>query len=169
VVCSIDYFAEPLRTILTERFGDSDAPVTGAPPCGRTMWDVPGRARGRWFFNGSMDETLHLALVPDPVRREIGVFNLGSTIPNLPQGIYWTRSAVVGEGLVNRDLEQVASDGAIYCYELRSQMAMPYLAFIQLTASDRIRIDGGPGESCGDPSGWGFTPAAVQFRRRLSG
>lgn len=169
VACPIEYFAEPLRSTLMGRFGDGHVTVNAAPVCGRTMWDVAGRARGRWFSGNTMDEARHLSLVPDAVHRDLGVFNVGSTVPNLPAGFYRMTSPMVSDGRVNRNLEQVTSDGQIYCYELLSQMAQPTLAFIQLVAPDRIRIDGRPGESCGDPAGWAFSASAAEFRRRLTG
>jgi hypothetical protein len=166
VVCAADYFVPGIRNVLETMFGWDGRPRTGEPACGEYAQDVPGTAQGRWYFDDSLLEDRHLALVHHMVDPSLGVFSVGTSIPSAAQGLYVFSPQTTGR--VNLDFLHVTPGSGIHCYEFQPggvYYSLDQVIFIELTPDETLRIEGRPGSACGDPSDWAFTPEAVQFQR----
>jgi hypothetical protein len=87
-------------------------------------------------------------------------------VPSVPLGVYrFTPSTTTPR--VNIDFPNVTSDGQIYCYDNFAAFGAggTLHILVQLTTNTSLRIEGVSGSSCGTPSTWAFTPAAVMFNR----
>jgi hypothetical protein len=160
-VCPVDYFEPAVRDALRARLGGRGLRRVAAPVCGTIMQDVAGTAQGRWFDGPSPQEDPHLALVHDNVDPTLGAFSIGTSIPSIPPGTYLFVPAASGH--VNRDFHDVTPDGQTYCYE--TSVFLRRTILLQLLTATRVRIDGMTAPTCGDPSTWSFSAAAVEFVR----
>jgi len=164
-VCPINYYSSDLKTTLTNRFGDYDGNPkrTVDPICGTIEQDVAGTTQGNWFVAGTTtfsSEDPHLALVHDNIDPAQAVFSVGTSMSasGLSSGTY--QFSPQSSGLVNRDFDDITSDGNAYCFEPN------YLSgkiIMQLTNSVTLKIEK-QADSCGSGP-WNFTSAATDFER----
>jgi hypothetical protein len=133
---------------------------TVAPICGTIMQDVANTAQGRWFFDATVQEDHHLALVHTSWNPTIGAFSIGTSLPGTPSTLLFFTPAVSGR--MNLDFNRVTADGNIYCYQFTNSSSRIY---IRLETATRLRIEFAASGACGDPAGWSFSAAAVTFDR----
>ncbi len=163
-ICPVDYFVPNVAAALRARFSGLFGKRTIEPLCGTIMQDLPNTAQGRWFFNETMQDDPHLALVHDNVDPRIAVLSVGTSIPSLPTR-YWGFTPAAS-GRVNADFPRVTADGLTYCYQTFVGATSPIRhVLIQLISAMRLRIEGFTGALCGDPSTWAFTAGAREFAR----
>ena len=163
-ICPVDYFVPSVAASLRARFSGLFGKRTIEPLCGSIMQDLPNTAQGRWFFNETMQDEPHLALVHDNVDPRIAVISVGTSIPSLPTR-YWGFTPATS-GRVNADFPRVTADGLTYCYQTFVGATSPIRhVLIQLISATRVRIEGFTGALCGDPSTWAFTAGAREFAR----
>jgi hypothetical protein len=169
--CPVEPFTEPLKSMLTARFGKYDGSVlrTAPPVCGEIMYDVAGTAQGLWYVPGTPQATVqdispHLALVPDNVLPSTGVFSVGNsmTASSLPGTQYYFQT-VSGAGHVNRDFDEVTSDGSVYCYDTFQNLNNSII-LLQLPSATTLTIERQTAASCG-AGPWSFTSNASNFER----
>lgn len=170
-VCPIDYYSGDLKMTLMSRFGDYDGNPkrTTLPVCGTIDQDVAGTAQGVWLAKGTTkvsSEDPHLALIHGNIYPNQAVFSIGTSMSasNLHVGYYIFYPQ--GSGLVNRDFDDVSSDGNIYCYEMDGQgwVEGNITILVQLPTSSSLKIERGGANTCGSGP-WGFTSKAVEFER----
>ena len=163
-ICPIDYFVASVVSALRTKFGNDRLRRTMEPLCGTIMQDLPNTAQGRWFFNETMQDDPHLALVHDNIDPRVAVISVGNSIPSLPTR-YWGFTPAAS-GRVNADFPRVTADGLRYCYQTFVGATSPIRhVLIQLVSATRVRIEGFTGALCGDPSTWAFTAGAREFAR----
>jgi hypothetical protein len=162
-ICPVDYFVAPVANALRAKFGVNGVTRTIPPVCGTIMQDVPNTAQGRWYFDNSLQDDLHLALAHDNADPRLGVISVGNSVPSLPLGN--RKFTPVTTGRVNLDFSLVA-DTQIYCYQNLVGSPPPARhVLIQLVSPTRVRIDGALGALCGDPATWVFSLGAREFTR----
>lgn len=172
VVCPVDYFSSGVADALEARLGTWDGSLlrTVDPLCGEVEQDEPDKAQGKWYVSGTTEmypEDPHLALVHDNVEPEKGAFSVGNSLaPGLSSGVYFFTPT--HSGLVNRDFDEVLSDGDIYCYDsfsLRYGGPAPAMSvIIQMTSDTTLQIEKQSAATCGSGP-WSFTSAAREFER----
>ncbi|TSC93479.1 MAG: Uncharacterized protein CEN89_16 [Candidatus Berkelbacteria bacterium Licking1014_7] len=170
-VCPIDYYSGNLKTTLMGRFGDYDGDPkrTTEPVCGSIDQDAAETAQGIWLVKGTTKvsgEDPHLALVHNNIYPNKAVFSVGTSmsasgLPAKPFEFYPS-----GSGLVNRDFDDVRSDGNIYCYQLDGQgwVEGNFTIILQLTFSTALKIEKQSSASCGSGP-WTFTGNQSEFVR----
>ncbi|MFN0118154.1 MAG: hypothetical protein ACKVQC_07700 [Elusimicrobiota bacterium] len=169
--CPVEPFTDPVKSMLTARFGKYDGTVlrTTPPVCGEIMYDVAGTAQGLWYVAGTpmaavSDLSPHLALVPDNVLPSTGVFSVGNSMSaSSLVGTQYYFQTVNGAGLVNRDFDEITSDGNIYCYD-NFQNLINSIILLQLPTSTTLKIERQTAASCG-AGPWSFTNNASNFER----
>jgi hypothetical protein len=168
--CPVDYYTEPLKTLLTARFGRYDGSElrTAPPVCGEIMQDLPGTAQGLWYVPGTPQSTVqdvspHLALVHDNVNPSTGVFSVGTSMSasSLPGTQYYFSPS--SSGHVNLDFNRVTSDGTVYCYDAFTNL-LNSIILLQLPTSSTLTIERQTAASCGSGP-WTFTGNASSFVR----
>lgn len=158
--CPIDYFVPGVRDALLQLVAVNGVHRTVAPICGTIMQDVANTAQGRWFFDATVQEDHHLALVHTSWDPTIGAFSIGTSLPGTPSTLLFFTPAVSGR--LNLDFNRVTADGNIYCYQFTNSSSRIY---IRLETVTRLRIEFAASGACGDPAGWSFSAAAVTFDR----
>lgn len=160
-VCPLDYFPDALKNSLKSLVGYYDERRTVEPICGTINQDVSGTAQGRWFLTGTAltgwQEDHQLALIHEPVDFTQGLFSVGDSVTTLSTGKY--EFTPVDSGYVNRDFDQVISDGQVYCYDTDNGVIL-----MQLTADTTLRIESQELGSCGSGP-WSFTTNYTDFER----
>lgn len=184
-VSPVDYFTEDVKSEFAATLGsyDGQVPRVAEPRTGDYRPDVPGTAKGNWFFPGVYlrdvtDYSASIALVSDYVDPRQPVFSIGTSIRGLNMGTY-SFSVGSDEVLVNRinvPFAQVASDGAVYCYERfingRTIGGLPagrvdgvILVAVPTDTTLVVEKQGTAGTSCESLRPWTFTSNATQFER----
>lgn len=165
-VCPVNYYSGDLKNTLINRFGDYDGDPkrTTAPICGTIEQDIAETAQGVWFLSGTSNswsgEDAHLALAHDNVDPTKAVFSVGTSMSASGLSSSTYQFSPQGSGLVNRDFDDITSDGNIYCSEPN------YLTgkiILQLTNSTTLKIER-QDNSCGSGP-WSFTSNAATFER----
>lgn len=159
-ICPIDYFEPSVRDQLRAKFGGRGRLRTVEPLCGTLMQDVANTAQGRWYFDQTTTDDHHLALVHDNVDPTLGAFSVGTSVPNLPAGVY--NFAPSATGPVNLDFNLVKADGQVHCYQ--PAFGTRHL-LVQLTSATTLKIESAAGASCGPSAGWVLSAAAATFNR----
>ena len=171
-VCPLDYFSEDHATGLKVKLGgySESGDIIISPTCGAAVQDVPGTAKGNWFYSGvdtrfSGHDPPHLALVQGHIDQSLQAFSNGdsTTKSNLEMGLYYF--VPTESGFINRDFAQVKPDGNVYCYDTKSnyKQGEPKTIIIQLADSQNLRIEGLSSNSCGSGP-WQMTNYA-EFER----
>lgn len=162
-VCPINYYSGDLKNSLSSKLGNGRTNRSIDPICGTIEQDVSGTAQGNWFVAGTTtfsSEDPHLALVHDNIDPTKPIFSVGTSMSSsgLSSGTYEFTSQ--SSGLVNRDFNNITSDGNIYCY------TPSYLSgklILQMTNSTTLKIERQDG-NCDLPP-WTFTSNATTFER----
>jgi hypothetical protein len=84
------------------------------------------------------------------------------TASSLPGTQYYFQT-VSGAGHVNRDFDEVTSDGSVYCYDTFMNLANSII-LVQLPTSTTLTIERQTAASCG-AGPWTFTGSASNFVR----
>lgn len=165
-VCPIDYYSVDLKNTLMARFGDYDGDPrrTVSPICGTIQQDVAETAQGAWFAKGTASwqgEDQHLALVHNNIDPNKAVFSVGTSMgaSGLSSGTY--EFYPQGSGLINRDFDDVSSNGNVYCYEPNY---LGSIVILQLTSSTVLKIEKQSASSCGSGP-WSFSTNYSEFER----
>jgi hypothetical protein len=149
IVCPLDGFTPEAREEqLVKVEGYQDRDVTVGPICGVAMQDRLGTAQGNWFVNrevgGFSDISKELALAHHHVDRNSGAISVGGTIMEMGVWVFTEEQ----QGLVNREFDQVVSDGQIYCYQGaissdsgQGPSMFPGRLFISLTSESEILVE----------------------------
>lgn len=170
VVCPLDHFESEVREELKGLLGNSYSKRTVEPVCGEVEQDEPGTAQGIWFNKEEpvpYPEDPHLALVHDNTDPSLGVFSVGTSTSSseLYSGKYYFDPE--DSGFVNRDFDQVTSDGNVYCYEtyeIYNNEEINVVINIQLKDSETLWIERVDGQECvGEPQG--FSSSYSEFER----
>lgn len=159
VACPLDYFTPSIKADLYSFLGYANERRTEEPLCGEVAQDEPGTAQGMWFTPGTtniLQEDEQLALVHDNIDYTQGVFSVGTAAGDVASGRY--QFTPEHSGLVNRDFDEVALDGNVYCYENEEEWSSTLL--VQLTSEDDLSIDTGSGTTCGSGP-WSLSDSAV--------
>lgn len=162
-VCPIDYYSGSLKTTLMNRFSGHGIKRTIDPVCGTIAQDIAGTAQGVWFVSGTTtfsSEDPHLALAHDNVDPTKPIFSVGTSMSASGLSSATYQFTPQSSGLVNRDFDDITSDGNIYCFE------PTYLSgkiILQLTNSTTLKIEK-QADSCGSGP-WSFTSNATTFER----
>lgn len=181
-VSPVEYYPADLRAQFASKLASWDGRVrrTAEPVVGSYRQDIAGTAQGNWFRPGkdmrsnSLDMTSNLALVSDYVDPEQAILMLGTSLAEVPLGIY--SFVPTDSGRVNRRFRDVRADGEIYCYEKlnsgRSTGAMPLtkldgVLLLTIPDENHIRVEkiGGAGATCEAALPWEMTGNAVEFER----
>lgn len=121
-VCPINYFNNASKAQLYKRLVVFNDSANGIPQCGTTMQDAPGTAQGNWYAISSIADqktqgfNFHyaLAIVHNNIDHGLGEISMGQNNQSGGiQMIFMPQSS----GQINREPNQVTSDGKIYCYE----------------------------------------------------
>ena len=163
IACPLDYFIPAVRAAY-----DALNPRTAEPRCGQVMQDVAGTLQGRWFVDDRQGDDLHAGFFMDWMDPELLLVAMGHSVPSLPADGYRFRAVPSSEARVNRAFREVTPGTGIHCFE-RREGAGPWrqdrVILVGFQAPDRIRVEGVARTTCGDPSGWSLSGAAVEFRR----
>lgn len=169
-VCVLDYFSTSLKNAMMDkifRAWDDNQKRTQEPLCGTAAQDQSGTAQGAWFspgFSGSGEDP-HIALVHDYFEFDKPIFSVGTNMAKsgLNVGVY--PISVQHSGQVNRDFDEVTSDGNIYCYDSNGNgyTTGPLKILVQLTDSTHLKVEK-QSDSCGSGP-WSFTSSASEFER----
>lgn len=170
VVCPIDYFVPEIREAIYNRFSRSDGSIlrTVEPRCGEVAQDIPGTAQGIWFVKGTgalQIEDPHLALIHDNVEVSRGIFSVGTSMSSsgLESASYYFDPNHNGQ--INRDFDEVTSDGNTYCYEVQKRFSdFTEIIILKLTSDTELSIEKLNQDSCGDGP-WSFTSSVSEFER----
>ncbi|MFM7392608.1 MAG: hypothetical protein ACKO2R_09185 [Actinomycetota bacterium] len=161
--CFLDYYPADMKARYYEILGvqhqDYTFQRTQEPRCGEVAVDIPGTAKGAWFFqlSGKMkNEGPHLAFVNDAVDPSMQTISMGESAMGVgvPPGRY--TFTPTDDGLVNREFSQVTPDGNVYCYDTNvgqnqdMSMMEKVLILLQMPSAEKIRVGRGNG-SCSDP------------------
>ena len=164
-VCPLDYFDAELSAILKSHLGYFGTKRTIEPICGTISQDVADTAQGIWYLKGTneqtervMSEDEHLALVHDNIDPSKGVFSVGNSFNNVQTGRYFFTPS--HNGKVNRDFDEIISDGSTYCYEVEEGFTF----ILQLTSNITLRIEKQANNSCGSGP-WSFNTEYIDFER----
>jgi hypothetical protein len=173
-VCPLDYFTPKLKTKLYSLVGYYEGERrTVEPICGTVKQDVWGSAQGVWFLSGAKvqergSEDEHAALVHDNFDPTKGVFSIGTSMEKSGLSTGAFQFDPKDSGLVNRDFDQVKSDGKIYCYENESGSEFgnkKIVIILQLTDESTLKMEHLSGvASCGSGP-WQFSSNATEFER----
>ncbi len=170
ITCPADYFTPKVRNTLYSWFKLGKIPRTIEPICGTIEQDVAGTAQGAWLVVGTSDtysEDLHLALAHDNFNPLKGVFSVDASMSEsgLPAGAYLFDPK--SSGMVNRDFQEVTSDGNMYCYESLNKKfedKLPMIIILQMTDSTTLRIEKQSRSECGNGP-WSFSSGSTEFER----
>ena len=173
LVCGLDYFEPEARGQLKGLLGGwgEGSRRTIEPICGEVEQDEPGTAQGVWFAKGTRDthpEDLHIALVHDNVDPSWSVFSVGTSMAGngLASGTYYFQPSP--SGLMNRDFDEVVSDGQTYCYEPKDwpgdAPSLSSIILVQLTTETMVRIEAQNAAGCGTGP-WAFGDTYTDFER----
>lgn len=161
--CFLDYYPADMKARYYEILGvqhqNFTLQRTQEPRCGEVAVDVPGTAKGAWFFqlSGPMQsEGPHLAFANDAVDPSIQMISMGESAMGVgvPPGRY--TFTPTDDGRVNREFSQVTPDGNVYCYDTNvgqnqdMSMMEKVLILLQMPSAKKIRVGRGNG-SCSDP------------------
>jgi hypothetical protein len=172
-VCPLDYFTPDLKEKLYSLVGYGEERRTVEPICGTVKQDVWGTAQGVWFLSGAKvqergSEDKHAALVHDNFDPTKGVFSVGTSMEKSGLSTGAFNFTPKSSGLVNRDFDQVKSDGQIYCYanESGSEFGNKAIVIIlQLTDESTLRMEHlSAASSCGSGP-WQFSSNYTEFER----
>ncbi|MFM8508408.1 MAG: hypothetical protein ACKOBR_12105 [Actinomycetota bacterium] len=165
--CFLDYYPADMKAryyeILGVQLQNFTLQRTQDPRCGEVAVDIPGTAKGAWFFqlSGPMQsEGPHLAFANDAVDPSIQMISMGESAMGVgvPPGRY--TFTPTDDGLVNREFSQVTSDGNVYCYDTNVGQNQNFttmekvLILLQMPNAEKIRVGRGNG-SCSDPQSLG--------------
>jgi hypothetical protein len=172
-VCPLDYFTPDLKKKLYSLVGYGEDRRTVEPICGTVKQDVWGTAQGVWFLASAKvqprgSEDIHAALVHDNFDPTKGVFSIGTSMEEkgLPSSTYDFEPK--HKGLVNRDFDEVKSDGNTYCYVAmggESGKHKDHTIIIKMVDESTLRMEHLSGvSSCGKRI-YHFTSNATEFVR----
>jgi hypothetical protein len=167
-LCPWELFAEAPRALLLSRVGMGTQRRMGEPACGTMEVDRPGTAEGIWIEEGRAgtatggDESPYITLTRDVVRpAEKLLFSVG--LPALGPGAYGAPAAA-------RPFDQVAPDGAVFCYEVQPGIfrpaGSPRVSFLLSLSGARLRVEKREDDrACDDPASWVFGGSPLTFLR----
>lgn len=174
-----DYFTAAVRAELDSKTGSIfGTKMRTAEPIGGThMHDLAGTAQGNWFTGGkyhrtTTDLSAFLSLVHDYVVPSQPLLVAGNSIAGLQRGIYSYDPRTAGQ--VNRDFDEIVSDGRTYCFESfrsgQSEGGMPLgraegAIMLTLPTATTLRIEFLPGAGCAATDAFVFGPNATTFER----
>ncbi|MFH1781574.1 MAG: hypothetical protein ABH835_03095 [Patescibacteria group bacterium] len=162
-VCPLDYYPADLKDYFYSLLGNGTVSRVGEPLCGTIKQDVAGTAQGRWFLPDTPEgqnwqEDHQIALVHNDTDYTMGEFSVGDSTSSLSSGTY--NFTPTDSGFVNRDFDQVTSDGNIYCYDTDQGETI----LVQMTSDDGLRVEAQSLGSCGSGP-WSFTNDYTDFIR----
>lgn len=127
-VCPIDYYPEPLKSTLYEKFARKVS-----PRCGLVMQDLAGTIQGNWLgvgYPGDIGDAM-LGIVHHNNSPDIGIIAASGFIHSHGTVFFNPRHS----GTLNREPSEVKADGQIYCYQNGDEFAP---GIVNLNISPRI-------------------------------
>jgi hypothetical protein len=122
-VCPIDYYSEPVKGQLLDRFSSFDGLVkrTAMPLCGSADQNIDNTVQGVWLKPSTpkYPESEHIALVHDNIDPALPAFSIGLSVTGLSSNVYYFSPQA--SGLINRDFKDVTSDNQVYCYTFHTK------------------------------------------------
>ncbi len=151
-VCPLNEFSAPKKKTLEDRLGSPDGKFKreDEPLCGKFTQDIPNYAQGQWYRQGqenSGSEDPHITFGHDNVKPEIGVFSIGTSIPDIGGSIQMFDEPVFEEGVFNRDFSQVTNNGKTYFYKTHPKYPKdpteltPGSILIKMTSAKTILVE----------------------------
>lgn len=110
IVCPYDYYGGALKDQLYDKILR-----TGAPQCGKVMYDVAGTLQGNWFVGGEgvvTDGSNHLAFIQDFNDPKKSIISIGGTFTTPKKLIFIPDTS----GVINRAFTDVIASKQVYCY-----------------------------------------------------
>ncbi len=159
-VCPLDYFDTVTKTQLYSLLGGYKGPDASIdePRCGEIYQDKPGTAQGVWVAKDLAPTDLwninkQLTLGHSNYNHKQAIFSFGNQFKEIglaTNSIYGFNP--LSTGLVNRDFDDITSDGQTYCFEIKSaggQTNPNTTVTVQLTDPNTLRLGKLERTTCG--------------------
>jgi hypothetical protein len=145
-VCPIDYYSEPMKSQLFERFSSFDGLIkrTSNPRCGEANQNLDNTAQGVWLNPNQpkYPESSHIALVHDNIDPTIPSLSIGLSVPGLNSNVY--HFTPQSSGVINRDFSDISPGSTVYCYTYHAGTGqdLPNTSMlIQLESAKSLKLD----------------------------
>ena len=157
-VCPLDYFSDPVESVLVGHLSSAHPGANGIPACGTTIQDKAGTIQGNWYRSGAyasggagpFDFEDALAIVHSDLDQSLGVVSAGDHLfPGNGGGAQMTFQPASSDA-VDREPSQVTADGHVYCYYDPSQVGGH--VDVQLVDANTLHADYGPGDCAASPT-----------------
>jgi hypothetical protein len=160
--CPLSFFKEGPVLDQLWKLVQRDKMEGDSTPCGSVLQDVPGTAQGCWFLSGINDtypEDLHLALVRSNIHPSHAVLSVGNSMPNLNSRTY--EFLPRDSGLLNRDFQDIVTDGQIYGYHVDH---FDGIIILRMLDAETLWLEALTGATI-DPASWSFSENMAVFVR----